>query len=526
MTNITYNNQNLPSPLPLVGKQDSVVFVGERWAIKEVFTLQGKLVSCDGYQALLNSGKALLNIFNKSFQDFVIQENAAEIIRRSGVFIENVSFDNSNYVGALPYTVTLSCYPHSIQQVFGILDPVDSWNYTENKDGSIQINHNVGARSYRDLNTAIDFVRNRTGSLNYAAPQFINLTGSFVLNSQEETLNRLQGIYNVQETYVMDNKSSGLLSRYTFNLSSGLEGFIQASLEGTVNGGLNSTLNDLRNRYNTLNINQKISGLYSQATDLNDLNLTPLTSGITEDRLNKKLTFNLTYDNNPNSITTVDWNTNISSGDDTLQVSVNGRVYGRGEQINRWNRIRTHFAATDIYALAQSGYNYFGGNRVLNPKPLTSGTSLNQFASEISFNVSFNDRDQPPFGFSKFNYAVNITPSLRKIIPKQIAAYDNPNESFYIVDLNFYSRPRVQIQGTAILEENVSITYGKDLLLAEINRLFYEYVGPNATLENKQITFNPNFGRELSFDFAWICDSVKKVNYEPRFDVVGDLELW
>lgn len=525
MTSITYNGQNLPYPLPLVGKRNEIAFVGERFAVKEVITLNGTLTSCDGFQSLLNSGTALLNIFNKDFSEFLVQENSQEILRRSGIIVENVEFGQSSYFGNVPYTITLNCYPHSIQNVFGILDPNDSWNFEEGEDGIIRINHEISARAYNNFQNAIDFVRARTGTLNYPSPQFLSLTGLLVLDSQNENIDRFNGVYSLSESFIMDSKSSGIVSRYTLSINSGLEGFITANIQGNINGGLNTSITDIRNRYNTLNITNKVQTLYNQATDLNDLNITPLNSGITEDFFNKKLTFQLTYDNNPNPVTNVDWTTTIQSGDETTEVSINGRVYGRGEHQNRWSRVQSHFRALNFYAMAQSGYNYYGGSYNLNPKTLTSGTTFNQFISEISFNMAFNDNDAPPAGFTSFDYTIDINPALRKIIAKHLGAYENLSESYYITDLNFYSKPRMSIQGTAILDENVPIENGKELVNSEITRLFYLFGGTNAYLERKEIGFRPDFKRSITFNYSWIFDSSNRVNYEPEFGIITNLNL-
>lgn len=525
MTIIKYNGQNLPHPLPVVSREEGIAFVGERWAIRETYRLNGQIIGCDGFQALLNSGLSIVNLFNKDFQDFVVEENSIEIVRKSGVIVESISFENSNYAGAVPYTVVLSCYPSLLQNVFGVLEPVDEWTFDEQQNGIVRINHNVGATAYGNFQNAINFVQARTGYQQRPAPQFLNLTGNFVLEAQEETIDRFNGSYNIAETYLVDSRSSGLISRYTFSLESGLEGFISVAAQGNVDGGLNTSIVDLRNTYNNLGIVSKIQNYYNLATDLNDLNTTPLNSGIVEDTFNKKLSFNLNFDNNPDPIVSLDRTVSISSGDETTRVSVNGRIFGRGEQASRWSKVQAYFNTVNIYGMAQSGYNYYGGSYTVNPRPLSSGTVINQFSSDISFNVEFDDRDAPPFGFLQFNPEVSFTPAVRKIVARQLAAHENPDESFYVVDLGFYPKVRMTIRGGAILNENIPISVGKNLLIDEITRLFYLYAGENSVLEAKEISSNPDFGREFSFNFSWIMDNEKKVNYEPRFDIVADLNI-
>ena len=65
----------------------------------------------------------------------------------TGVKVESINFDSSPYLQSLPYSVSFAHYPSGgFQFAYGVSNPSSTWNYTENQNKTISIEHSVSAK--------------------------------------------------------------------------------------------------------------------------------------------------------------------------------------------------------------------------------------------------------------------------------------------------------------------------------------------------------------------------------------------
>lgn len=516
-TNITYNGKNLPDPLPIVSREDIPIRYGENWGEQYRYTLEGYLINCSGYSELINQQQALLNIFNKDFQELTITDDDVNV-SHSVCVIENINFGASDYLYNVPYSISLATYNQSSFIENGVLEPTDSWEFSETEERLVTLSHDIGARGFNTssaasngLRNAINFVHNRTGLNNQPSLQFITGAGDFLLKSQVENIDRLNGTYSISERYTQDQTSAGLVKRYAVDISSGLQGFINVNINGTIEGGIDSSITEVRDEYFGLDIFSIVSGIYTGATTNYDLNINPLSSGITEDPFRKVLTFSLDYDNNPSPLISLDYNVDVQDGEDATVINVNGNVIGRGEMSKRWSDIQSHFATqVDLYALAQSGYYWNGGAYSVNPQIVSSGSTYDQYRGTISFQAVYDDRETPPANFKDFDYTISFKPSIRQVRATSLFGYTPTeylplgSEENYITDLGYYNKVEMTINGTATLEKTLPTEASISLVEKEIENLFFQYSNDGAIRTNKQISFLPPFGQQISFNYSWV----------------------
>lgn len=539
MAQIKYNGQTIPSPTPFIRKTVENVFYGGRWASRDNIIIEGQITGCNS-GALFDGQDDLLEIFSTGFRPLVVSDTGSTVVYEAlHTEILSVNFQQSNYVGILPYTIQLACYPEAtFSGFFGVLEPEDVWTFKESENQIIEVEHRVSAEGFNTgivsnaLANAIAFVATKTGYAN--APtghcQFITGLSDEIIVSVREEVDRLNGKYAIVETYNVDAAMDGSgIVRYTVDISSGLEGFINVGVQGDVRGGIASDITGVRNRYNEFDFHNIASTYYTGATEHvnNPLNETPLSSGVTESPFQNRLSFNLKFDNNPSGMINLDYTAQISSEEDVATIAINGNLHGRGDLGTRWIKVQEEFDSLNVYDLAVQDYNiYKDGEDVyeVNPIYISSGSSFNKFNGTINFNVSFNDVDQPPEGLDAFDYTIAVTPPVRKIqATPTLASFNYPN-NYSVLDMGTYNRARMTINGSATISDVTTIAEGKQIVINEVNKLFLKHGKKKSVIELQNVSYSPEFGRKLGFNFEWSFDG-DVVNTENAYDRVLNLKV-
>jgi len=517
-TNITYNGKSLPNPLPLVSRDETAINYGAKWGTQYKYTLDGSLINCTGYDALVNQQAQILNIFNVDFKPLLISDDG--VSENAPIcFVNTIDFGTSDYLYNVPYTITLSTYPSDFFEVNGVLDPQDEWEFQESEDQKTNLTHTVSARGFNTsvnetnaLKNAIGFVQQKTGLSSQPSTQFITGAGDFLLEFQSENIDRLNGVYSISERYSQDQTTAGMSKRYAVDIASGLQGFITVGINGSIDGGIDADLNDLRNEYHGFDIFSVASGIYTGATTNNDLNINPLSSGVSEDPYNKIVTFDIKYDNNPDPIVNVRYNVGVEEGETSTIVNVDGEVVGRGDLTNRWQEVQSYYyTGLDVFNLAKEGYYWHGGTYGVNPHPLSSGVTFDEYKGAASFRVSFDDRLQPPAYFSKFDYTVSYLPAFRQVrtfglYAKTASWAAHGSSEHYFTDLGYYNKVEMSINGTATLENILPVESGVLLINNEIEKTFLFFGNRGSTQTKRDISFKPPFGQQFTFNYGWVFD--------------------
>lgn len=516
---VFYNGANFFSgenqPVPLYSQTDEFIKYGQNWGVKESLTLNGELIYCD-YSGLIELQEKLITHFGKDFQTFEVYEDNQLVFEKPLVKINNISFDESRYVGVLPYTIELECYPSGgFGSLFGVLDPEDSWEFNEEEDQTLSISHTISCKGFNTssvrnnaLDNAKNFVLSKTGWNSSVTPTFI-CSKKFpdfkpCLTDFSENINRFNGTYSVTETYKSDLYYSGYgILRFTTDLSSGIDSFVTINIQGNVEGCKNSPFENVRSRAVEFDKFAQASLHYYEATNLKDLNPSALESGYNEDSVNKKIEFNASFDNDPRPDVFVNYTTDISSGIESqlYTASINGTVEGRGNLKTRWEKVQNKWKAVNPFYLVNTDYyEFFGGNppKPLSTTPRSSGVSYNKFDAVISFNLSFDSKINPS-GLKDLQESVSFSPSLQKF---SSSPYLDLDGEYSILDLGYKNRAEIVVNLNGTLDGTLPFESVKSSLEDRANDIITEY-GTTSGIKLLKLQTSSGNNNSISLNASW-----------------------
>lgn len=424
-----------------------------RWGRMDHLTINGILTGvaggdncANGFNNLVYAQTRLLSGFGKDFQDLVIEDSgiygaggADPVYTGHNCIVRNVSFEESTYNGILGYSIQLDAWPKEtfwsdVSNAMGVLDPSDSYDFEQDpEDEIVKIGHSVSARGFNTsttpnaLQNAITFVQGRTGYKfeGYVGfPKFIEAgtCGSAgnggnegnpdvddccfipILQSQSESINRIEGTYSVSETYEADPSGcSGIILRYTTTLESGIgEDFATATIDAEAKHAKTGDWEELRTYFKDLNFYQ----LLVDDTNYSALNPTPSTLSVEEYETGRRITFKGSYDDNnlfgdSNVNSYYDYSVSLSTDEITniTSATVNGTIKSRGNLTERATRSSNHLdnviyqnnSPSYLRTKAVEVYDDFKSSDYslrLNPNSLSIVSGAK---GEIQVNASFDD---------------------------------------------------------------------------------------------------------------------------------------
>ena len=341
---LRYNSNQLINPTPLVEISRENIYNNNHLGFIDTITLRGQLTG--NFYQLQTGQSGILDIFNENFGLFEIYEENPKgssifqkIYEKNGINVKSISFDESPYNGLLNYTIELN----SSTMTGNVINPVNQYNFTENKDKTISLSHSVSAQgintaSYPSksnaLENAINFVTQNTGLANVPTIKFISgASNNFYLQNIAESIDRLNATYSIDEYYtnsLLNTGASGIL-KYSLDIASGVTtNSINLSLKGNYKGGLAGNINDLRN---SLNVTQLVSGIYSSY-----FNPIPINYNISENTGENIINFDYSFDNInlPNPYFKYDTNVEKDYIEQIMKVDINASIIARGNRNYRY----------------------------------------------------------------------------------------------------------------------------------------------------------------------------------------------
>jgi hypothetical protein len=198
-TKIYYNNQDVFSgicPTPLASKKVEMIRFGERWGQVDNITLQGQITGCDSMAAKVVRQNQLISGFRYSFQTLEIKDDALSVISYPLIELQGINIGESNQKFIIPFTISLRCYPSGyFSGDFGILNPVNRFEFNESEDGIISLNHTVSAKGFNTstgivmplIMQLIGFRIERDGLAKYYQYSFLDLIPICVFSLLEST---------------------------------------------------------------------------------------------------------------------------------------------------------------------------------------------------------------------------------------------------------------------------------------------------------------------------------------------------
>jgi len=514
MTEVFYNNQN-PfsgiSPAPLVGREQEMIFIGSRWGQVDRFSLFGQITGCNlGFSGMIDRQNQLISGFIPDFKNLIVYQDNISIFSGDYCIVKDINFEESPYINEIPYTISIDCYESGyFSGVFGILDPTEQWDYSEDENGILNLSHTISARGFQNTTQAIEnarsFCLDRTGLSGIINPILANncYNNPYNLLTIQENFDRLNGTYSIIETYNTDllNSGSGIL-RYTIDIQSGFEqGINTVNFAGSIDMAKDTSLQHIRNRYKQIDLFSLAFAGYSGITNLNDLQSIPLSSGIVENETEKLLEFNLIFDNNPLPLVGVDYNTTVDydTVSEITTVSFNSTIFGRGPIKNRWENIYNYYTGIfNGYKLANQDYLLSSGKIYstyypLNINPISQSETLDKFNAQINYTAQWNNKKTIPYPFQDWEYSINIKPSILQITPKLSL---EENGYYSLIDLNYFNLEESNFQGSFNILRNSDVNQGVSAAQNILNSIIDRYTVPGSVnkklMENNLTTGDPN----------------------------------
>ena len=515
-------------PTPMLYFEKEYIQYGSSWGSKYKFSMDGQITGKLGptaYYDLENKKNKLLSGFMSDNLSIRVIEDGVNVFSSDICSIDSISFDKSSYYALLPFSITASCYDSgTFAANYGVLDPKDSWSFTEQKDGTVSLAHSISAAGYNSsgligISNAKKWVNARTGITGKIDSLNINnISGScFVLNSVSEKVDRFNGTYSVEESYIGDLTSGqcgpGIL-RYSLDVSKNAEdGLTTVSVNGSVAGKTSSgkpDMNILRNRISGLDLFSVAYSAAEKSTGTKSLNSTPSSMSATEGENISEVGFSYIYDDNPvppgvaKCVYTVNLSENLIKN--IVDVKLDAKILcDRGDISLRWKAVRDYYKNQfNGHSLALAQYYAAGYQKGFSSTPITESIGFDQFNASISYSASWSDRYLPyPDILTSISETVSINPSIH-IYTAQPALQFNGQHN--VQNIGCATRCSVTISIDASARPDKTVDSLKSCVYAELSRLVSIYVGgSNMYIDEKTENLNENY-KKMSITYSYSFD--------------------
>lgn len=325
---------------------------------KELITLHGEILAdCEsGISGIFLKQKNLLNNYSKNYSKFEIKEDSKTIFSCDYAVVKSINFEESDYAYIVPFSIDLECYEKDFfSGNYGVYDLENSFDFQEQDDQSVIIEHTVSAKGFNNKNSAIynavNWVYSNSGLANIPQTALINLNNGNLpfLIEVTETIDRFNGSCSITEIYAFDqaNIGSGLV-RYSADIKTDKKEFNTISLKGSVEMGRYGSISAARNRYKQLNLYNIAAHIYRKSTGLNDLSAIILKYSINEDLIKNSLNFTVEFNNDNSSPIQVVSEASIERGNNLLNnkyiASIRSRItYRDGIKSQRFQEVKDYF---------------------------------------------------------------------------------------------------------------------------------------------------------------------------------------
>lgn len=479
-----------------VGRNTEMIRYGAQWGQKDIFQIVGQLTGvCTGnFTELIQKTTQLTNNFSPDFQTLQIFDGASLVDQFPYCRVTNVSIDSNRFYRVVPFTVTVESYnPEQFSGVFGVINPSNEINYTENPDGTVSITHSVSAGGFNTSAGASNALQNAQYYVesisdfipaNIIEPIFItyqNLTPC--LKSVEEVVDRFNCTYSLTKTYILNQLGQGyptlnLTANITYNEE---QGFYNVDLNGSMVGCMDQDFSLVRADFLSLDLYALALTALKRSTSDNLVSLNPnyLTKQIDESDEDGSINFSISYTSDVlagNAYFEFDSTVNYDDLTASYEVSLQGTIKGFGGQKARWENVMAVYESLNLIAECNAALNEeIGGAVVLNPYPVTYSVDFNQRESTISINIGFNNLKYPYVNdFRDFNYTIDVTPIINLELPIQTL-----NNGTKIFDINSKLRGTISVKGAAVSVDGTDQTanlknIAKTIVASYFNNFFLE----------------------------------------------------
>ena len=341
-TTILYNGTNVfagIAPTPLVKRTVEMIRFGERWGAQHNYTLEGKITGCNTMAEKVVKQNQLISGFRYDFQSLLIKDDAVTVGNYPLAEVEEINIGESNQAFLIPFTISIKAYPSGyFTGQYGILNPVDKFEFSESEDGVTSLNRTVSAQGFNTatgtsnaFSNAASWCNARSGWSSQVLPVFITgFNANMCLLDQKVNQDRLNGTYAISENYTSDSFNAGNYGvlRYTTDFNSGIEdGICSMGVNGSIKSCKFSAITGARTTYTNFNAFNEAINQFRKITNRTDLSSFPLSKSVSEDTNSRVINFSYLYNDSPlpkiNILFTIDFDYDYESDVVSSRITAN-----------------------------------------------------------------------------------------------------------------------------------------------------------------------------------------------------------
>ena len=541
-TIVRYNGVNpfVDQPTPFVTRSQEVIHYGKRWGQATSLSLNGQIIG-PSYLGLISIKNQITSALFSQFKTLEIEEDSLQIFSLGNCRVNSINFSESKMAHVVEYDITIVGHDSSLfSGVYGVLNPQESFNFTDNGDGTVSMSHSLSAQGFNTTSSntnafqnAKNYVSSLAGWNNQITPYFTNggMVPSPILISQTEKIDRLKATYAIDENYSF-NTGTALtpLSTVSVSVQSGIEeDFATVSLSIDLKGGKTFSLDGLRNYASGIDLH----GLAEANSLVFDLDTSPVSYSVSEDGAANTISVQVNFDNNKlfdGQVAYFDYTVSFETDEISKITTANlqGEIIGRGHLPYKLANAESFLdstvlqsAASYLYSKANEAYVALGFGYNLSQRQKSFSVDKNTFDGSIKVSVSYTDiqlitEEDPTFSLEDLNYEVKIKPSLQTFKPFKSL---NHNGYYLIYDMNSRSREKIDFTigashinlysgpfGAANLEEflQASSNKGKGYIYDLLDNLKGAYlIGNERRIESESLDIEARKGKiSASYGFS------------------------
>lgn len=413
------------------------------------------------------------------------------IFAKDNILVKSISFPKDSYKGLITYQIELenSLYSNNVKDIN------NQYNFSEDKNGIVQINHQVSAKGLNTSNSssfsnalenAVSFVQGYTG-ISFVPSGYFTKAKDYILLESKEYIDRTNSSYSIEESFSSTNLYKSGVLNYTVDIASGKGAeALKIDLRGSLTCGKTYNIDNVQNNLRPIDL---VKNYYSGY-----LNTIPLNYSINKDIDKNQIDFNYTFDNlnvpNPYVKYFISKNTDKINELTNISITVNFQTRGNykvillnGESfLSNANDLTAINMPVAPYQLARKVYyqnpEYTTSNR--NLSLLNTSKIKNPYQNTYEYQLSYTDKIIPS-GFKDGSYSFQYELPVEIVKPNQCV---EGSRAYVFQQFNIKNLGKLKINADLLINKDNLWTGNKPL---DIDKQLFIVTSDNTT-------YNKNMG--------------------------------